>query len=1277
MKLPNSIHSRLRLTYIGLATIPLLIAGLILTWITYSTPRTQVLDLQQELALRVATQVEDFIDSLKTDLEVTVKVSNLVSHPRPDQEDIFSQLHTAENAFVELALLDLTGKEVARFSYLDIVTEKDYRNRSDTGEFLAFNTEPKATVYYGPVFFSDNTHEPHMLIAIPLEDLQTGTLKFILVADVSLKNISDLIASVGVVEGENVYIVDQSGQVIAHPDQSVVLRGTHFNPPLEKGTSIGLVGLPALIGVDQRRFGEQTFIIVAEASITADPAYNSWIAILSLVVITIGTATFLALVATNRITRPIQTLVTVADEIRKGDLSQRAGNSGLQELDTLASTFNSMTDELRQTLEGLEQRVAARTQALKTSAEVSHSLTTILDTDKLVTEVANLVQSAFDYYHVNIYLFDESASHLVLAAGTGEAGKSMLANQYRVPKDKGLIGQAATTNHPILAPDVVQNLDWMTNPWLPDTKAELVIPIARGDQVLGVLDIQHHTGDGLNQEDVDLMQSIANQLAVAFLNAQSFEKLVAEKLAEAKQKEDAEKRLEAYQRSPVGQAELFAQKLLARPENSLIELHELVQTAGKNSDAAAVLSHLPRLMDETRPNAEKQELHDVGLLAKMAEGYHYLFSSQNAPELLLLGLRTLTKQLDRPSTAGWQDSAKTLEVYRLCQSAVEANTILQITELDWNSVSENIVAHHFPLTSLIITLAEFQSAIEAMTAYERVGTLQDKLAYLVAAVERLRHIERTARTNLGTADVGIVLRISENWQGIVARTLSELQTQARINCRLVTRHTLQNDVITLILNVRNEGRGAAINLKIKVLPGLEYTLIDETAELNQLVPAAEEQVVLYIRPHPEENKPQFRVRFVVLYDDPRGPNQTEHFADVVHLVRERAEFQYIPNPYIVGTPLEAGSNLFFGREDLLAVIQEILAAAHQNNLVLIGQRRMGKTSLLKQLRLRLDDSYIPIYLDGQVMGLDPGMTQFFLNLATEITFALEDRGFEFPQPNLEDFETSPAATFEHYFLPNVFRAIEQRNLLILFDEFEELERAVQRGHLDASIFGYLRHLMQHISNLSFIFCGTHRLEELAADYWNVLFNISLYKRIGYLAFEEAMHLVRQPVESFGMGYDDLALDKMWRVTAGHPYFLQLLCHSLVNRHNKTERNYITVADVNAALDEILSAGEAHFIYLWTESTSEERVVLVAISRMLPLTGSIQAVQVNDYLVERGIRVERRDIREALHRLMLRDILKIDEMESGGESIYRWQLGLLGLWVEKYKSLGRVMDEVTV
>jgi hypothetical protein len=142
--------------------------------------------------------------------------------------------------------------------------------------------------------------------------------------------------------------------------------------------------------------------------------------------------------------------------------------------------------------------------------------------------------------------------------------------------------------------------------------------------------------------------------------------------------------------------------------------------------------------------------------------------------------------------------------------AVESNTISQITQLDWQSAMENMAVADILLAALVQILAELQSVIEALLAYERVSAVPDKLAYLVSAVERLRHVERQARINLGSADVSIILRVAENWQAIIARALSELQTQAKISCLLLTRHTWQNNIVSLTFNVRNDGRGAAV-----------------------------------------------------------------------------------------------------------------------------------------------------------------------------------------------------------------------------------------------------------------------------------------------------------------------------------------------------------------------------------------------------------------------------------------------------------------------------------
>jgi GAF domain-containing protein len=109
----------------------------------------------------------------------------------------------------------------------------------------------------------------------------------------------------------------------------------------------------------------------------------------------------------------------------------------------------------------------------------------------------------------------------------------MLARGHRIARGAGLVGRSAEANNPILASDTALNPDWLPTPLLPETRCEAAVPIAAGEQVLGVLDVQQNVVGGLTYEDIDLLQSIANQAAIALLNARAYNQVQRQAAQEA------------------------------------------------------------------------------------------------------------------------------------------------------------------------------------------------------------------------------------------------------------------------------------------------------------------------------------------------------------------------------------------------------------------------------------------------------------------------------------------------------------------------------------------------------------------------------------------------------------------------------------------------------------------------------------------------------------------------------------------------------------------------
>ncbi|WP_420645536.1 GAF domain-containing protein [Candidatus Leptofilum sp.] len=236
------------------------------------------------------------------------------------------------------------------------------------------------------------------------------------------------------------------------------------------------------------------------------------------VIASLGGSIALGSLIANTISRPVSQLATATQRLADGDLSAAAEVTSGDEIGQLGNAFNRMRDRIQTMLGDLEERSVTIT----TSAKISRQLSTILDPKQLATAVVQELQSTFNYYHAHIYFVDEAGQNLVMVGGTGEAGQKMLAQGHKIPMGKGLVGQTAVANQPVLVPDVYKAAGWLPNPLLPETKAEATIPISLGDKVLGILDVQQNTVNGLGEADVELLTSIANQVAIGLQNATLF-----------------------------------------------------------------------------------------------------------------------------------------------------------------------------------------------------------------------------------------------------------------------------------------------------------------------------------------------------------------------------------------------------------------------------------------------------------------------------------------------------------------------------------------------------------------------------------------------------------------------------------------------------------------------------------------------------------------------------------------------------------------------------------
>jgi hypothetical protein len=373
------------------------------------------------------------------------------------------------------------------------------------------------------------------------------------------------------------------------------------------------------------------------------------------------------------------------------------------------------------------------------------------------------------------------------------------------------------------------------------------------------------------------------------------------------------------------------------------------------------------------------------------------------------------------------------------------------------------------------------------------------------------------------------------------------------------------------------------------------------------------------------------------------------------------------NPYIAGNPV-TGEEMFFGRESVFAFVRQALTGQHRDNvIVLYGQRRTGKTSALYQMHRHLDARYLCIFIDLHGLAIN-GIDGFIWDLASTIVRALrKEHQIDLPPLKRGDFVTDARTAFENEFLPQVWNAIGDRHILLMLDEVIRLQEQIEAGKLDKSVFEYLRHLMQHFERLNFLFSLGSGLEEMEKEY-AFLFSVGLYRKISFLTRDAATALITQPAKDY-YKFEPSAVDRIFSITSGHPYFTQLLCHSLFNLWLQHHRPLIRAEDVNPVLYEVVERGLAVLKQVWDDSTPGERAVLAA---MAAATGKrshpVGLAEIDRAWAGLEVMIPENEKIRAMRSLIARDVII-------GEDKYQFAIELQRLWVQKYEKLEWVKEEI--
>ncbi|OGT80519.1 MAG: hypothetical protein A3H91_12430 [Gammaproteobacteria bacterium RIFCSPLOWO2_02_FULL_61_13] len=630
LNLRGSLFRKYVAYFVALVCGAVLVSGLVGIYFTYQENKAALLNLQKEKAAAAASRIEAYVQEIEHQLGWMRLPQVGVTTPEQRRIDFLKLLRQVP-AITEVAMLDLSGQEKLRVSRLGMDVSGGQGDLSNDPKFTG--TKGGKT-YLSPVYFRKET-EPYMTMAVAGSSEDTG----VTVAEVNLKFIWDVISRIKIGDKGLAYVVDSRGQLIAHPDISLVLQKSDLSKlaqvmaareakPGDEIDSVAIARSPAGIEVltAYASIPSLGWHVFAEQPLTEAfaPLYDSLERTGLLLLLGLAFAVVVGQYVARRMVAPVKIVQAGAAQFATGKLDQRIEVRTGDELEALANEFNNMAKQLQESYTGLESKVEERTRDLAESLQYQTATSELLKaisrtTFDLQSVLQTLMQSAARLCgadHGVLFRADAEDNYRPVVNYGYEAMPEALEELMKHPiraSPSTASGRAIIERHAVHIHDVNTDLEYQRQDLqrMMRFATLLAVPMVRDGEAIGVITMMRGPEPKpFTGKQIDLVTTLADQAVIAVENVRLFNEIQ----EKSRQLEVANKHKSEFLanmshelRTPlnaiIGFSEVLAEKMFGEVNDKQLEYLKDIHSSGQH-----LLSLINDILDLSKIEAGRMEL---------------------------------------------------------------------------------------------------------------------------------------------------------------------------------------------------------------------------------------------------------------------------------------------------------------------------------------------------------------------------------------------------------------------------------------------------------------------------------------------------------------------------------------------------------------------------------------------------------------------------------------------------------------------------------------------